>query len=174
MKNEMLKEIIKKLETIKNVSEQDELNRLISCVADLKVYYPDYTEEADQMLDIIKRYVNGTGSAYEIDIRKRYLIDELKDEVARADDSILEVLKETYEDAKDVVSEAMPQVKTTCSKVITTAGNIGRGFADTINKEIPQIPEGVEKVKAASEKAKKGIKSKIREWAFSDESDNKE
>lgn len=169
MKNERLREIIEKLETIKNVSKQDELNRLISCIADLKVFYPDYTEQANQMLEIIQRYVNGTCYANEIYLRKRDLINELKDEVEREDDSILEALKETYEDAKDIVSEVMPQVKTTCNKVINTAGNIGRGFADTINKEIPQIPEGIEKVKVASEKAKNGIKRKIREWAFSDD-----
>lgn len=166
MKNEKLKEIIEELQTILDGKMQEEIMRLISCIGRLKEEYPKYAKEADETLDIIKDYVNNKVSINVIKSSINQLIEDLNTE----DVSILEALKETYEDAKDIISEAIPEdVKAKCGKVITTTGNIGRGFADTINKEIPQIPQGIEKIKATPNKVKNGIKSKLRDVLFSDE-----
>lgn len=167
MKNEKLMEIVEKLEEIKNVKEQKEIMRIINCMAELKETFPKYAMKADEMLNILHMQINGMGSCWETECAIKDLIEELKEEVAKGE--TLERLKDKYDEAKDRAVQAIPEVKKTCSKAITTAGNIGKGFADTINKEIPQISEGIGRVKAAAKNTKKGIKSKIKEWALSDD-----
>jgi len=127
----------------------------------------DDAMKADEMLNILHMQINGMGSCWETECAIKDLIEELKEEVAKGE--TLERLKDKYDEAKDRAVQAIPEVKKTCSKAITTAGNIGKGFADTINKEIPQISEGIGRVKAAAKNTKKGIKSKIKEWALSDD-----
>lgn len=167
MKNEKLREIIENLEEIKNVKEQKEVMRIINCMAELKETFPKYVEKADKILDILSMQINGIASCYETECAIKVLIKELKEEEER--EEVLEMLKDKCAEAKDKAAQAIPEVKKTFTKAITTAGNIAKGFADTINKEIPQISEGIGKVKEASRKTKKGIKSKIKEWALSDD-----
>lgn len=171
MKDERLKKVINELRTIQILGEkkEEELYRLISCIATLKSVTSKYNKEANYVLDMIQKYISGSGCIYEIDCARVILIDVLTNEDSE-DESILGFLKESYADAKDSISEAIPEeVKAKCNKIITTTGNIGRGFADTINKEIPQIPEGVERIKETHKKVKKEIKLKLREVLLSDD-----
>lgn len=122
----------------------DALNRLISYMAYLKNQkHPIFSTRADDILDFIQPYKHNDAE-YIQDLVSE--IDSLISDInAFLDKDVFSLLKKGYAEAKDMISDAIPEdVKETCK-------------------------EAASQVNEAYKNTERTVKSKIRNWLLSDD-----
>ena len=168
MKKEELQRIITDLQEIKNAFETGEdkfknLIRLVSCMGDLRKY-PKYFERAGGILNMIEEDMIYTEDDFVYVIEKT--IEDISEDVENIEEgTIFGSIKRGYKDAKNIVSEAIPE------EAINTASIIGAGIADTVKQEMPKCIEKVEQIKGTPKKVERKVKSALRNWLMSEDSE---
>ncbi len=175
MKKEELQRIITDLQEIKNAFETGEdkfknLIRLVSCMGDLRKY-PKYFERAEGILNMIEEDMIYTEDDFVYVIEKT--IEDISEDVENIEEgTIFGSIKRGYKDAKNIVSEAIPEeAKNKCGEAINTASIIGAGIADTVKQEMPKCIEKVEQIKGTPKKVERKVKSALRNWLMSEDSE---
>lgn len=146
------------------------LMRLESCMEDLKKY-DKYLERAEGTLEMIKDYEWYVKEDFICVVERT--IEMIKEDLENGEEAtVIEAIKKGYKDAKDIVSEAIPEeVKNKCGEAINTASVIGEGIANTVKQEIPQYVEKVEQLKEIPKNIGQKVKSKFRNWILSEDSE---
>ena len=73
-----------------------------------------------------------------------------------------------YKDVKNIISEAIPEeAKNKCGEAINTASIIGA----TVKQEMPKCIEKVEQIKGTPKKFERKVKSALRNWLMSEDSE---
>lgn len=171
MKKEELQRIITDLQEIKNAFETGEFNiqnlmRLASCMGDLRKY-PKYFERTEGILNMIKEYMVYAEDDFVYAIEKT--IENLTAYVESIEEgTIFGTIKRGYKDVKNIISEAIPEeAKNKCGEAINTASIIGA----TVKQEMPKCIEKVEQIKGTPKKFERKVKSALRNWLMSEDSE---
>ena len=175
MKREELQRIVTELQEIKIDFETGGFNvknlmRLESCMGDLRKY-PKYFERAEGILNMIEDFQYYSLNEFVYVIKRT--VDILNEDIETGENTtVFEIIKKGCKDAKDIVFGAIPEeVKSKCGEAINTASIIGAGIADTVKQEIPKYAEKVEQLKGAPKKIERKVKSKLRDWLLSEDSE---